>query len=131
MGTSNFYFRFLYSWIARYDGLEVEDNHFIARGESTVTYSTYSISIVFTPKPDGGYSIDEIQSLSSAFRQRLLGLDAKSKFVHFLVRPDGIDSFFLARKIAADEMGFSTGWMPLDTNQTLRFSSRGRDATEQ
>ena len=121
----------LYSWIARYDGLEVEDNHFIARGESRVTYSTYSISTAFTPKPNGGYTTEEIQSLNSAFHQRLSGLSAKSKFVHFIVRPDGIDSFFLARKIAADEMGFSTGWMPLDTSQTLRFASRGRAATEQ
>ena len=121
----------LYSWIARYDGLEAEDDHFIAKGESTVTYSTYSISTVYTPKPEGGYSKAEIQSLNSAFRQRLSGLNAKSKFVHFFVRPDGIDSFFLARKIAADEMRFSTGWMPLDTSQPLRFVSRGRAATEQ
>ena len=121
----------IYSWIARYDGIEVEDDHFIARGQSSVGYSTYTISTLYTPKPHGGYSKDEIHDPNSAFRQRLVLLDPKTKFAHFIVRPDGIDSFFLARKIAADELRLGTGWMPLDTNQPLRFSSRGRAATEQ
>lgn len=121
----------VYSWIARYDGLEAEDEHFIARGETNVTYSTYSISILFTPKPDGGYRKHEINNRDSAYRQYLAALDGKSRFVHFFVRPDGLDSFFLARKIAAEEMGFGTGWMPLDTNEPLRFASKGRDATQQ
>jgi hypothetical protein len=121
----------VYSWIARYDGLEVEDDHFTARGESSVGYSTYTISILYTPKSGGGYTPEEIQRPNSAFRQRLADLNTKSKFAHFFVRPDGIESFFAARKIAADEMGLATGWMPLDTNQPLRFSSHGRAATEQ
>ena len=121
----------VYSWIGRYNGIEAEDEHFIARGESTITYSTYSISILFTPKPDGGYPIPEIQNVDSRFRKRLAALNDKSRFVHFFVRPDGMDSFFLSRKIAADEMGLSTGWMPLDTNVPLRFVSEGRRATEQ
>jgi hypothetical protein len=121
----------IYSWIARYDGIEVEDEHFVARGESSVTHGSYSISILFTPRPDGGYPKAEIQSPGSAFRQRLAALNSKSRFVHFFVRPDGIDSFLLARKIAADEMGLGTGWMPLDTSQPLRFVSQGRAATEQ
>lgn len=121
----------IYSWIARYDGIEVEDDHFIARGESRVTYSTYSFSTLFTPKPDGGYPKTKIQNPDSPFRQRLAALNRKSQFVHFFVRPDGIDSFFLARKIAADEMGLGTGWMPMDTDQPLRFVSKGRSATEQ
>lgn len=121
----------VYLWIARYDGLEAEDEHFIARGESRVTYSTYSISTLFTPKPGGGYTKEEIHIRDSAFRRRLAALDGKSRFVHFLVRPDGLDSFFTARKIAAEEMGFGTGWMPLDTSQPLRFVSEGRAATQQ
>lgn len=121
----------VYSWIARYDGIEAEDDHFIARGESKVTYSTYSISTLFTPKPDGGYPRQEINIPDSAYRQYLAALDGKSRFVHFFVRPDGLESFFLARKIAADEMGFGTGWMPLDTNVPLRFVSEGRAATQQ
>ena len=121
----------IYSWIARWDGIEVEDDHFIARGQSSLTYNTYSVSILFTPKPDGGYSKTEIQNLDSAFRQRLAALDGKSRFVHFFVRPDGIDTFFLARKIAADDMGLGTGWMPLESGQPLRFVSHGRAATEQ
>jgi hypothetical protein len=121
----------LYSWIARYDGIEVEDDHFVARGESSVTYSTYSFSTLYTPKPGGGYSEDEIQGFNSAFRQRLARLDPQKKFVHFFVRPDAIDSFLVARKIAAEDMGFGTGWMPLDTSEPLRFVSRGRAATEQ
>jgi hypothetical protein len=116
---------------SRYDGIEVEDDHFIARGESSVTYSTYSLSTLYTPKPGAGYSKDEILDLNSAFRQRLAALNPKSRFAHFFVRPDSIDSFLVARKVAADEMGFATGWMPLDTSQPLRFVSRGRAATEQ
>jgi hypothetical protein len=121
----------VYSWIARYDGLEVEDNHFVARGESKLTYSTYSISTLFTPKPDGGYAKQDINNRDSAYRQYLAALDGKSRFVHFFVRPDGVDSFFVARKIATEEMGFGTGWMPLDTNEPLRFVSKGRAATQQ
>jgi len=121
----------VYSWIARYDGLEAQDDHFIARGESNVTYSTYSISTLFTPKPGGGYSKQEIHLRDSAYRRHLAALDGKSRFVHFFVRPDGLEAFFLARKIAAEEMGFGTGWMPLDTNEPLRFVSEGRAATQQ
>lgn len=121
----------LYSWVARYDGIEVEDDHFVARGESRVTYSTYSISTLYIPKPGGGYSKDEVQDLDSAFRQRLARLNPQKRFVHFFVRPDAIDSFLVAREIAAEEMGFGTGWMPLDTGEPLRFVSRGRAATEQ
>jgi hypothetical protein len=109
----------------------VEDDHFIARGESKVTYSTYSISTLFIPKPGGGDPKNEIQNLDSSFRRRLASLNGETRFVHFFVRPDGIDSFFLARKIAADEMGLGTGWMPLDVSQPLRFVREGRAATEQ
>lgn len=121
----------IYSWIARFNGIESEDEHFTARGESSVSDGSYSFSILFTPKPGGGYSRDEIQNSNSAFRQRLARLNTKTQFVHFLVRPDAIDSFLAARKIAVDEIGLGTGWMPLDTNQPLRFVSRGRAATEQ
>lgn len=121
----------VYSWIARYNGLEVEDEHFIARGESSVTYGSYEISTLYTPRPGGGYSKDEISKPDSAFRQRLASLNAKSRFVHFFVRPEGIDSFFAARKVAADELRLATGWMPLDSSQPLRFSHYGRAATEQ
>jgi len=121
----------VYSWIARYDGLEAEDDYFIARGESKLTYSTYSISTLFTPKPDGGYARQDINSRDSAYRQYLSTLDSQSRFVHFFVRPDGLDSFFVARKIATEEMGFGTGWMPLDTDEPLRFVSKGRAATQQ
>jgi len=119
----------IYSWIARYDGLEVEDEHFVARGESTI--SPLSISILFTPKRDGGYAVSQIQLSDSKYRNLLKRVKAESEFVHFLVRPDGIDSFLSARKIAADEMGFSTGWMPLAEDSPIRFTSRGRTLTEQ
>jgi hypothetical protein len=121
----------IYPWIARYDGIEVEDDHFIAHGESNVNSTTYSLSTLFTPKANGGYRKEAIQNSDSPFRKALADLNGKSRFVHFFVRPDGIDSFFLARKIAADEMGLATGWMPLDKGQPLRFVSKGREATEQ
>ena len=121
----------VYSWIARYDGIQAEDQHFIARGESSVTYSTYSFSTVYTPKPSGGFSIEEFKNPNSAFRQSLQNLDSQKRFVHFLVRPEAIDTFLAARKIASDEMGLGTGWMPLGEAQQLRFSSHGRSATEQ
>jgi hypothetical protein len=121
----------LSSWIARFDGIEVEDQHFIARGESSVSYSSYSFSILFTAKPNGGYARADLQSPNSEFRRRLAGLNPKTHFAHFFVRPDSIDSFFVGRQIAADEMGLGTGWMPLEQSQALRFVSRGRSATEQ
>jgi len=118
-----------YSWVARFNSLDVEDEHFIARGESTI--SPMSISILFTPKPDGGYPLSQIQTPNSKFRERLKELKANSDFVHFLVRPDAISSFVVARKVAADEMGFGTGWMPLAEDSPIRFTSRGRTLTEQ
>lgn len=121
----------LYSWIARYDGLEAEDEHFIARGESTVSSSSYSLSTRFTPKPGGGDSRSDLQNRDSTFRQRLAGANPKTHFVHFFVRPDSIDSFFAARQIAAEELGMGTGWMPMEQDRVLRFASQGRTATEQ
>jgi hypothetical protein len=121
----------LYSWIARFDGLEVEDEHFIARGESTVSYSSYSFSIQFTPKPGGGDSLSDLQNRESTFRGRLAGLNPKTHFVHFFVRPDSIDSFLAARQIATEELGMGTGWMPIEQDRVLRFSSQGRTATGQ
>jgi hypothetical protein len=118
-----------YSWIARFDGLEVEDEYFVARGESSI--SSYSFSIRFTPKPEAGDSQRGLAQLNSAFRRRLMGSNSKTHFVHFYVRPDCIDSFSTARKIATDEFGMGTGWMPLAQDEILRFASRGRMATEQ
>ena len=121
----------IYSWIARFDGIEVEDEHFSARGESTVTYSSYSFSILFTPKPDGGDSRAELQNRDSSYRRRLANVNPNTNFVHFFVRPDSMDSFFAARKIATEELGLGTGWMPLAQDDALRFVTRGRAATEQ
>lgn len=121
----------IYSWIARFDGIEVEDEHFVARGESEVTRSSYSFSVLFTPKPSGGYPTAAIDQPGSIFRQRLSTIESKTHFVHFFVRPDAIDTFLAARKIAADDFGLGTGWMPLDRDQELRFVSRGRSAMEQ
>lgn len=121
----------IYSWIARFDGIEAEDEHFIARGESSVTRSSYRFSVLFTPKPGGGYQTADITRAGSAYRQRLSALNAKTHFVHFLVRPDAIDTFLAARKIAAEDLGLGTGWMPLDQEQELRFTTRGRTPTEQ
>jgi hypothetical protein len=119
----------IYSWIARFNDLEVEDEHFIARGESTV--SPVTLSVLFTPKPEGGYSIAEIQPPGSKYRGRLAAVKADKEFVHFLVKPDAVASFVAARKIAADEMGFGTGWIPLAADTPIRFTSRGRALTEQ
>jgi hypothetical protein len=121
----------LYSWIARFNGMEVEDEYFIARGESSVSYSSYSFSILFIPKPNSGFSKGDLASSTSSYRRRLAGLNPKTQFVHFFVRPDSIDSFFVGRTIAADELGLGTGWMPLEQEQPLRFVSRGRAAMEQ
>jgi len=119
----------IYSWVARYNGLEVEDEHFVARGESTI--SPLSLSILFTQKRDGGYAVNQIQLSDSKYRDLLKRVKAESDFVHFLVRPDAIDSFIAARKIAAEEMGIGTGWMPLAADSQIRFTSRGRTPTEQ
>ena len=121
----------IYSWIARFDGIEVEDEHFIARGESVVTQRSYGLSVLFTPKPNGGFKTEVIDQSDSPYRQRLSSFNPKTHFVHFFVRPDAIDTFLLARRIAADELGFGTGWMPLEPDQEIRFVSRGRTATEQ
>ena len=121
----------IYSWIARFNRLEVEDEHFIARGESTVSYSSYSLSIRFTPKPGAGETRTDLEKPDSVFRRRLTGSNSKTHFVHFYVRPDCIDSFTAARKIATDELGMGTGWMPLAQDDVLRFASQGRTATEQ
>ena len=119
----------IYAWVARFNGLEVEDEHFIARGESTI--SPVTLSVLFTPKPQGGYPITEIHSAGSKYRTRLAAVNTDKEFVHFLVRPDAIESFVAARKIAADELGFGTGWIPLAADSPIRFTSRGRTLTEQ
>lgn len=119
----------VYSWVARYNGLEVEDEHVVARGESTI--SPLSLSILFTPKREGGYAVSQIQLPDSKYRSLLKRVKSESDFVHFLVRPDAIDTFTTARKIAAEEMGFSTGWIPLAEDSPIRFTSRGRTLTEQ
>jgi hypothetical protein len=121
----------LYGWIARFNGIEVEDEHFVAKGESSLSYSSYSMSILFTPKVDGGYSQAEVANKESKYRRQLTGLNPKKQFVHFFVKPDSLDCFFAARRIAADELNFGTGWMPLEQNGVLRFVSQGRAATEQ
>src|SRR5678815_5412221 len=71
-GRPNSLFDF-YSWVARFNTLEVEDEHFIARGESTV--SPMPISLLFTPKLDGGYAIGPIQNPNSKFREALARLN--------------------------------------------------------
>jgi hypothetical protein len=125
----------MYSWVEKFKAQRYEDEYFVVTGSGSVVDFGFSrqadVSWEFAPKPGTGETAAEMASQMSRFRRRLQAEDPQKTFVHFFVRPDSLDVFLAARNLAADQLGFGTGWVPRDEKEPIRFGPGGRRATEQ
>lgn len=119
------------SWFNSFNNLEVEDEYFIARGESKMISGTPDLSILFIPKEGKGETKEELGREDSEFRKLLAEKNSEDYFVHFLVKPDSLDIFYKAREIASEKMKYGSGWSPVGQDDRLRFGSYGRESKEQ
>jgi hypothetical protein len=90
----------------------------------TVTVS--GLSMVMTPKPGKGESLEQLRHPDSAFRRELGATKKEKFFISFFVHPDSLEVFRAARDVARKEYGFSTGWNPLGPNNPASFGPGGR-----
>lgn len=68
-----------------------------------------------------------ITTSNTIFEEMLGTLKTEKEFVALIVRPDGFDTFRLARKIAWDR-GFEVGWIPKPQHEAIVFSPYGERA---
>lgn len=73
---------------------------------------------------DHGETSRELQKSTSTFRQELEKLDPAKNHVFFRVRPDSLEAFYTARRLAT-ETGFRTGWEPYEIGSSIRFGPGG------
>ena len=117
----------------RLDGAAAEDAYFRCKGttEGVISGRTRSGRLVYVPKmtveysykPDTGYSTNDLARVGSPLLALLATNQPKEKFVYFHVRPDALNTFWLARDLAVKE-GFHSGWMPF-THSNLLFGTGG------
>jgi hypothetical protein len=121
------------AWIERFNERRLESDNFIVTGDGDTSYSTVgfgrsvsmSLVVVFTPKPDRGETVESLDSAQSAFRRFLSSSSPRSHFAYFIVRPDSLEIFDAARRVASS-LGFESGWSPNTTEDgTVRFSLSG------
>jgi hypothetical protein len=85
----------------------------------------WTIEDNFEPIPDArGETSFQIKRQDSLFRRKLATLDPNKQHLYFIVRNDSFEIFHVARAITL-ESGFRVGWNPLESNNTLVFTSSG------
>lgn len=82
-------------------------------------------SIRYRAHEGAGESAKAVKDTASAFQRVLREMDPEREYAAFLVRPDGLEAFRAARKIAT-KRGFSSGWEPFTAEGEIFFGSSGR-----
>jgi hypothetical protein len=72
-----------------------------------------------------GDTVKVLKDSASAFQGVLRTLDPDTAYLAFVVRPDGLEAFRAARKLAT-RRGLASGWEPFEHQRDLVFSSGGR-----
>jgi hypothetical protein len=128
-------FHGMYSWLDKFKAHRYEDEYFVVTGTGEIMDFGFSrqadVTWEFSPKEGKGETVQELANDMSRFRQLLKARNTQKDFVHFLVRPDSLDVYLAARSLATEQMGFGTGWVPLNEKEPVRFGTGGRKATEQ
>jgi len=91
---------------------DVEDQYYDCRVEMEDFFGIQrSLNFIYELKDDAPLELDaSVGKPGSPFVARLRGCDPGKQFAYFVVRPDGINAFRMARRAAAAE-GFESGWL--------------------
>ena len=125
-----------HDFVEKFKARKLENKYVKLTGEAdintmpTVTGTTTSLdlTVVCTPKDGAGETAEELQSNGSEFHRWLASTDREKKCLVFLVRPDSIDVFGVARDMTVAAQ-FDTGWSPQLGDEPLRFSLTGQGRT--
>lgn len=92
-------------------------------------HSTYvAFKEVYIPVPEHQKENKlDIESEVTLFKSILESLNPEEEFIALIVRPNGYDTFRIARKMAWD-MGFDVGWIPKPQREAVVFSPYGERA---
>lgn len=83
------------------------------------------IGVRWRARPGAGESARMVKDSASAYQRVLRTLDPDTTYLAFIVRPDGLEAFRAARKVATGR-GLSSGWEPFEQDRDVVFSSAGR-----
>jgi hypothetical protein len=90
------------------------------------------VSVLVRRKPDQGEDQAAVQTPGSDFQKLLAEKDKSEDFFFFFVDPDSIESYRVARNLAA-KAGFGVEWTPIGHGEPARIamSGNGREANMQ
>lgn len=108
-------------WRNSFNSHTLEDTYFQVLGKSDM----YSIDLEFSPRPNVGDLLEDLEQPYSVLRQTLIKYTSSQRFAYFIVADDSIEVFVKARQIATKELGYGYGWRPTERNQPYQVSLGG------
>jgi hypothetical protein len=127
-------------WAGKYSARAFETEQLQVSGEAKAAVNKdffqssahLDVSILVRRKPNQGEDQAAIQTPGSDFQKLLVEKDNSSDFFFFFVDPDSIESYRVARGLAA-KAGFGVGWTPIGHGEPARIamSGNGREANMQ
>jgi hypothetical protein len=120
------------SWIGRFNARRITKPDVTVTGIAVPSFEESSdnrafkplLAVVITPVVDAGESVGDLLSPTSRFRRLVSEYDPADRYFAFLVRPDSIEIFQVARGLVGGS-GFAVGWSPLAADDPIRFSFSG------
>lgn len=119
-------------WAKAFDGKQVKNDDIVVTGKAGLTELTSNgftvheprVLATVTARPGGGERAVDATRPSSRLRATLASLDPNKSFAHFLVAPNGIAAFNVARAEAA-KFRLQPGWVPISGPEGVTFTLLG------
>jgi hypothetical protein len=109
-----------YAWV-----LDRIDAFSTSTGNYAVDFSG-GLGVRYRAREGAGESAKVVKDSASAYQRVLKAMDPEKEYLAFIVRPDGLEAFRAARKVAA-RRGLESGWEPFAAGRDITFASRGRE----
>lgn len=128
------------AWIAKFNRARAENDYFSVTPDGRTLFNRgvlrstvrLLLSADFKPKENVGDTMESIDGGNSHFDQYLRNLSKSDKFVFFMVYPDSVDLFRIAREHAKTRYNIGSGWGPIGEGEPIRISlSRGQGVEPQ
>jgi hypothetical protein len=109
-------------WVESFKSRRLQADAFDLTGELVEAGSGQAIAILASPREDLGEAAAGLHRPTSRLRTFLTRHPASGHFVYFVVYPDALQSFKVARA-AVIAQGYATGWGPQAAGEPLLFGS--------
>lgn len=118
------------SWLEGLKKHKLEDKYFVLTGEaSDGILGMVNATLICTPQANRGEAVTRLPHQDSDYQRLLREHSPEKWFVYYLVRPDSMEAFAVARNLAMQQFGYSVGWNPLGPRDPVRFSLTGGGRT--